>query len=244
MCLNCVPFFLTDNRIDGQMASEVTPSASGPDGSPTGVIQRNSVSKASVCSPSATVGLEEAPTICARDDNPVKLLQEYASESSSEDETELISKDRVKSDTAILDSDSNLHRVHAVGNDSAEMLQISNVCKSPLSSGIAQTSHSNKISCRKKDNNRNELEGGLANKASLTSKVDEFGRMVRDVTDSDSDEASCYADRHIEKERKYFRKRSPQSSRRRKSCSPRRRSEKRSPSCRYTILFPLCVCNI
>jgi hypothetical protein len=79
---------------------------------------------------------------------------------------------------------------------------------------------------------------------STPSKVDEFGRLVReDATDSDSDD-SHYTRRRNNRGRSRSRSRSPLDRRRRRRRSPWKRRERRSRSPRYSVHFVYILINI
>lgn len=79
---------------------------------------------------------------------------------------------------------------------------------------------------------------------STPSKVDEFGRLVReDATDSDSDD-SHYTRRRNKRGRSRSRSRSPLDRRRRRRRSPWKRRERRSRSRRYSVHFVYILINV
>lgn len=174
---------------------------------------------------SKAIYLRNSSTQPGKSGSPFRLLQDYASDDSSENDGEPFHEDHntsaisssIKADTTVSDKATESHVGSDVGSKSSHRKKKAKVASVGPDVDL--------ITRRDKDLKENEEK-----EAKLESALDEFGRLVREGS-SDSDYDSRYANRRGKRGRSRSHSRSPVDRGRRRSSW--RRRERRSRSRRY-----------
>lgn len=169
-------------------------------------------------------GLEKLPDQLVEGASPFRLLQDYASDRSSDDEAHV--------EEAIPSTVGPSVEVHSRIDDAATKDNYGADLRPKSLSGLAKESEPVDASVGKK-----EVTGSVSTKL----KVDEFGRLIKEgASESDSDGSPRYTRRRGKRDRSRSRSRSPHNRRRKRS--PWRRKDRRGRSRRYFFQLILYLC--